>query len=72
MSLFISCKNCSDRTPGCHDICEKYIADKEKYDKLKNKANRDMDVRQYIIHKNQETYDIVSRHKQKKYMTRRR
>jgi hypothetical protein len=24
-----SCKDCSDRFPGCHDRCERYKADKE-------------------------------------------
>lgn len=26
------CKNCKDRTVGCHSTCETYKADKERYD----------------------------------------
>lgn len=30
----VPCKDCKDRTPGCHSKCEKYIA----YDKENQKA----------------------------------
>lgn len=39
--FFIVCKDCAapDRHPGCHDTCEYYLKEREKYEDAKNKRN---------------------------------
>lgn len=29
--MSFTCKGCTERTPGCHDHCEKYKAEKAEY-----------------------------------------
>ena len=41
------CKDCVERTPGCHDHCEKYDEGKAKYENLKNAVEGDREVRAY-------------------------
>ena len=35
MAPDFSCKDCKDRTLGCHSHCEKYLEEKEKLNKKK-------------------------------------
>ena len=35
------CKDCPDRHPGCHSVCEKYIADKEEWNNIKAKMAKE-------------------------------
>lgn len=47
MGAFIyCCKDCHDRSPGCHGSCEKYITQKAEYDTLKRQYAEKGMVRQ--------------------------
>ena len=37
MKGIVVCKDCTDRVLGCHSTCIKYIEDKERYEKEKEK-----------------------------------
>jgi hypothetical protein len=39
-----TCKGCTERTPGCHATCEKYLAEKAEYDKLKQAERRRYEI----------------------------
>lgn len=34
------CKDCQDRTAGCHAECEKYIQDRKEYEAEKDRINK--------------------------------
>lgn len=38
------CKDCTDREPGCHGICETYLKQKAEYDAQKAEARKRLDV----------------------------
>lgn len=43
-----SCKDCLDRSPGCHGSCKKYQAEKSEYDAQKTIVDSiDRDYRDY-------------------------
>lgn len=44
-----SCKNCSDRFPGCHDKCERYKADKEANEAEKKARHDEWLCRSYQV-----------------------
>ena len=35
----IPCKDCKNRSPGCHDRCEAYMAVKREHDEVKRKRD---------------------------------
>ena len=37
--MIFSCMGCEDRYPGCHDTCELFKADREKYSKIRQKEH---------------------------------
>lgn len=39
-----SCKGCPLRTPYCHSTCEKYLAEKAEYEKLKLEHDQKMHI----------------------------
>lgn len=66
--MFQSCKKCTtDRHPGCHSHCEKYKADKEKYEQRKAELEVDRNLKYYFCHNAAENYDKAA----KKRKTRR-
>ena len=34
-AVITCCKDCTDRYPGCHAKCEKYISQRAEYDRIK-------------------------------------
>ena len=44
-----SCKDCSDRFPGCHDKCERYKADKEAREAEKKAKHDEWLCRSYQV-----------------------
>ncbi len=54
------CKDCRDRTAGCHADCEKYIQDRKAYEEEKN-----------VIYKNKADYyrqiDVEKKRHRKKW-----
>ena len=38
------CKDCTDRHPGCHGKCEKYIQQRADYDAQKAEARKKYDI----------------------------
>lgn len=42
------CKNCTERQPGCHDKCAKYLKDKLKNDYVRIRKQKEME--QYTVH----------------------
>ena len=42
-----SCKNCTDRYPGCHGNCKNYKEEGAAYDEKKAEFNRQRDARRY-------------------------
>lgn len=39
MNYFEDCMKCTDRTAGCHAVCDKYINAKKKYTENKEKID---------------------------------
>lgn len=50
MGVIKSCKDCTDRYPGCHGKCERYQAERAEYDRLKaaEKARQDVRIYEYL------------------------
>lgn len=48
MPYFECCVDCAERHVGCHSTCERYISDKENYDKKRNKI-KDQKKRESIV-----------------------
>ena len=53
------CRNCPDRSVGCHSTCEKYISEKAAHDEL-NEMIRDQKAQDDAI-----TLSIINRSKKK-------
>lgn len=55
MPRITSCKDCTDRFRGCHDICEKYLsqknADLEARERYKKEHHGDILLHQYCSEK---------------------
>lgn len=47
--MIYPCKDCTDRTLGCHSICDKYISFKETRDKKKALMYKDIVYNSYKI-----------------------
>ena len=45
----ISCRNCLDRYPGCHQYCKTYKKERAEYDRQKAEANKNRDVDYYSV-----------------------
>lgn len=41
MSIFKSCYHCKERYPGCHSTCSKYLKEKEEWEAIKAKMEKD-------------------------------
>ena len=39
-----TCKDCENREPSCHGRCEKYKAEKAKYDERKERKRKQADI----------------------------
>ena len=48
MKAEFSCKNCTERHPGCHGSCESYLAAKKRNEVEKEKYNNFM-AKQYLF-----------------------
>lgn len=48
--FFMVCKDCAapDRHPGCHDTCEYYRKEREKYEDAKKQEEREKKQRTYV------------------------
>ena len=46
--MSFTCNGCANRTPGCHNKCEKYQKEKAEYDARKEKANKDKAIQQSL------------------------
>lgn len=40
-AIFKSCYRCKERYPGCHAVCQKYIKEKEEWEKVKKIIEKD-------------------------------
>lgn len=56
--MIYACMGCKKRYPGCHDICEDYLRDKEKQDRINAKARKEREE--------EDDYFRASRHSKKK------
>ena len=45
----VSCRNCLDRYPGCHQYCKTYKKERAEYDRQKAEENKDKDVSYYYV-----------------------
>ena len=52
MSCIKSCKDCTERYVGCHSYCEKYKAEKARYDECKLREREQRDISYYIASSN--------------------
>lgn len=43
----VSCRNCLDRYPGCHQHCKTYKKERAEYERQKAEENKDKDVSYY-------------------------
>lgn len=64
-TVFKACKNCADRTLGCHSNCERYLEDKAKNEQLKAARERDLEIRRYKADVKMKNIEI--NHKKKKH-----
>lgn len=66
--MFQSCKKCTtDRYPGCHDHCEKYRAEKERYEQRKAELAVDRSLKQYFCYNAAENSDkAAKKHKHRR------
>ena len=57
MALF-SCKGCTSpkRYPGCHAVCPEYLADRARYDELKEADDKRRRVKGNLIAQRDELY----------------
>lgn len=62
--MLFSCKNCQDRIPGCHSVCDKYINEKAELDECNERKHEKQKVSFYIS-------DMINRNR-KKYSQKRR
>ncbi len=46
--MSFTCKGCPDRTPGCHDHCEKYQKEKAEYEARKQEVDKARAIRQSV------------------------
>ena len=53
-----TCQGCPERTPGCHDHCEKYKAEKAEYEARKEEINKEKKVRYSV---NAQKYDAIGK-----------
>lgn len=45
---YTPCKDCANRTPGCHGRCDSYLVWRQKKDELNKKLNRDAECRRVL------------------------
>lgn len=48
MTVRFHCKDCKNRTPGCHITCEIYKRDSAEWQKIKEKMNADREIDGYV------------------------
>jgi len=51
MSAAFTCKGCEKRKLGCHDICEKYKAEKTRWKNGKAELRKGCEANDYIINR---------------------
>ena len=52
MSFIKSCKDCTERYIGCHSYCEKYKAERAKYDECRMREKEQKDIAYCIRNSN--------------------
>ena len=45
----VSCHNCLDRYPGCHQYCKTYKKERAEYDRQKAEENKNRDAYYYSV-----------------------
>ena len=45
----VSCRNCLDRYPGCHQYCNTYKKERAEYDRQKAEENKTRDAYYYAV-----------------------
>lgn len=67
----VSCKGCQERQPGCHSICEKYMAEKKAHDERKAIERQKIDLKNGLyIQKDTSIRNAIRRGKHaKRYFT---
>lgn len=66
MATFKSCHGCTERTPGCHSKCEKYIKERAEYDRIQElKKGTDIAYREYRRYNMGKTMDAHAMRKKK-------
>ena len=58
-----ACKDCVERTLGCHDHCEKYAEGKARYAELKNAIEGDRELRAYVKKSIERHTHVETKHK---------
>ena len=56
--MSFTCKGCPDRTPKCHDKCEKYQKEKAEHEAMKERQNKQNAVKSGL---NDQTFRAVSK-----------
>lgn len=62
-----SCRGCTERKPGCHGSCEKYLAEKAEYDQLKQEERRKYEVEYGIIHQSIQAVEKATKRNKKRW-----
>lgn len=65
MAGITCCRNCKNRSIGCHSTCEVYIQQAEEYHALKAKADKRKYVHGYLYQ--QRTERVIKANKRKRH-----
>lgn len=57
--MLFSCKNCQDRIPGCHSVCDKYINEKTELDERNERKHEKQKVEHYV-------FDMVNQNRERR------
>ena len=63
--MSFTCKGCPNRTPGCHDKCEKYQAEKAEHDAMKDKRFAEEQLRCGLMDQTYRAVRKVTKRKRK-------
>lgn len=64
LNMVFSCKDCTERTVGCHSSCETYINERKEFDRLKAELNKTNEAGLYTSDKISRILNIGAKKKQ--------
>lgn len=62
--MMFSCKDCTERTVGCHGSCETYINERKEFDRIKAELNKTNEAGLYTSDRISKMLSIDAKKKQ--------